>query len=170
MGSLGSMTITNIMKDIIPSFKDKPYEVLYVTGNDYYDLYSKINVPNNVKLVKTLKDMLNVLKKCDLIVTRAGATTIAEITAIGLPSVMIPSPYVTHNHQEKNAESMQKSGASVIIYEKELTRSKIIDTIDNLMNDNTKLCLMKDNTIKLGVRDSATKIAQIVEKLGEKND
>lgn len=170
MGSLGSMTVTNTMKKIIPDFKDKNYEVLYVTGDNYYDLYNEVTVPNNVKLVRTLKDMLNVLKKCDLIVTRAGASTIAEITAIGLPSIMVPSPYVTHNHQEKNALAMEKAGATIVIKENELCSEKLLSTIDMIINDSSKLNVMRKNTKKLGVRDSATKISQIVEKLGEKNE
>ena len=170
MGSLGSMTITNTMKDILPSFKDKNYEVLYVTGNNYYDSYSDIKLPNNVKLVKSLKDMLNVLQKCDLIITRAGATTIAEITAIGIPSIMIPSPYVTHNHQVKNALSMEKNGACTIVYENDLTKEKLVNVVDSLINDDKKLNEMRKNTKRLGVIDSATKIAEIVEKLGENND
>ena len=129
MGSLGSQTMTNTMKDIIPSFKDKDYEVLFVTGKNYFDSYKEVKVPKNVKLVPMLPDMLNVLKKTDLIITRAGASSISEITAIGVPAIMIPSPYVTHNHQEKNAEVIEKNGGAVVIKEKELTKEKLFDTI-----------------------------------------
>lgn len=170
MGSLGSLTVTNTMKKIIPEFKNKKYEVLYVTGDNYFDSYKDIEVPSNVKLVKSLKDMLNVLQKCDLIVTRAGASTIAEITAIGVPSIMIPSPYVTHNHQVKNAESMEKNGACLIIREEELSKEKLINSIDSLLDNEIKLENMKKSAKKLGKIDSATKIAEIVEKLGEHNE
>ncbi len=165
MGSLGSQTITNIMKDIIPSFKDKDYEVLFVTGNNYFDSYKDVEIPKNVKMVPMLKDMLNVLKKTDLIVTRAGASTIAEITAIGVPAIMIPSPYVTHNHQEKNAMVIEENGGAVVIKEKELTKDRLISTIDSLISSNEKLEQMKKCSKALGVTDSATKIANIIEKL-----
>ena len=168
MGSLGSLTITKIMKNIIPNFKDKEYEVLFVTGTKYFDLYKDVNVPNNVKMVPMLKDMLNVLKKTDLIITRAGASTIAEITAIGVPAILVPSPYVTHNHQEKNAKVLEHNGSAVVIKEKELTSEKLLSTIDELINNENKLNEMKKYSQLLGVRDSATKIAEIVEDLAKK--
>ena len=165
MGSLGSLTITNIMKGILPAFKGKDYEVLFVTGNNYYDSYKEVKLPDNVKIVPMLKDMLNVLKKTDLIVTRAGASTIAEITAAGVPAIMVPSPYVTHNHQEKNAYVLEENGGAVVIKEKELTEEKLISTIDSLISSDEKLEKMKECNKKLGVKDSATKIATIIEKL-----
>lgn len=165
MGSLGSLTITKMMKNIIPEFKNKDYEVLFVTGPKYFDLYKDVDVPNNVKMVPMLKDMLNVLKRTDLIITRAGASTIAEITAIGVPAVMIPSPYVTHNHQEKNASVLEKNGSAVVIKEKELSSDKLLNTIDELINDEQKLKEMKKASQSLGVTDSATKIATIIEDL-----
>ena len=165
MGSLGSLTITKIMKEILPSFKEKDYEVLFVTGNNYYDSYKEVDIPNNVKLVPNLPDMLSVLKKCDLIITRAGASTIAEITVLGVPSIIIPSPYVTHNHQEKNAEVLERAGCSLVIKEKELTKDKLLGTIDSLINDDKKLASMKESNKKLGVSDSASKIVDILDRL-----
>ena len=170
MGSLGSLTITNIMKNIIPSFKDKDYEVLFVTGKNYYDSYKEVDVPSNVKLVPLLSDMLDVLKRTDLIITRAGASTIAEITAIGVPSVIIPSPYVTHNHQEKNARVLEKNGSSVVIREKELNQDKLLNTIDVLLNDEKKLKKMSSCAKKLGVRNSASKIVSIIEEVVREDD
>ncbi len=165
MGSLGSLTITKIMKEILPSFKDKDYEVLFVTGKSYFDSYKEVDVPDNVKLVPMLSDMLSVLKKCDLIITRAGASTIAEITVLGVPSIIIPSPYVTHNHQEKNAEVLRSEGCSLVIKEKELTKDKLLDTIDELINDDERLASMKESNKKLGVCDSASKIVDILDRL-----
>ena len=92
----------------------------YNVVKDYYDNYKKMkNIPKNVKLVPYLNDMLGVMKSTDLIISRAGASTISEITALGLPSILIPSPYVTHNHQEENAKVLENNGASIIIKEKE---------------------------------------------------
>lgn len=165
MGSLGSLTITNMMKEIIPSFSDRNYEVLFVTGKNYFDSYKDVKVPNNVKLVSNLDDILSVMKKTDVIITRAGASTIAEITSIGVPAIMIPSPYVTHNHQEKNAEVLEDNGSAVVIKEKELSKEKLLNTIDELLSDKEKLLSMKKNSKRLGVIDSATKIVEIIEDL-----
>lgn len=165
MGSLGSLTITNIMKEIIPEFKNKDYEVLFVTGKNYLDSYKDINVPNNVKLVPNLTDILSVMKKTDLIITRAGASTIAEITAIGVPAIIIPSPYVTHNHQEKNAEVLSDNGSAIVIKEKDLNKDILLSNIDSLFSSKTKLSAMRKSSKSLGVIDSATKIAEIIEDI-----
>ena len=165
MGSLGSYTVTEIMKDIIPKFKGKNYEVLFVTGKRFMENYEGVVIPDNVKMVPILDDMLNVLKKTDIIITRAGASTIAEITAIGVPAIMIPSPHVTHNHQEKNAAVLEKNGSAIVIHEKDLTKDRLFDEIDKLINDEKKLNEMRENSRKMGVIDSATKIAIIIEKL-----
>ena len=166
MGSLGSMTMNDKLKEIIPLFSKGKYEVLFVTGKNYYDEYKKLsNIPSNVKIVPYLDDMLSVMKRTDLMVTRAGASTIAEITAIGLPSILIPSPYVTHNHQYKNALVLEKKKAAVIIEEKDLTGELLIKTIDEILNDPKKYDIMKKNSESLGVKDSASKIYNIIKEL-----
>ena len=165
MGSLGSYTITNIMTEIVPKLANKDYEALFITGKRFFENYEGVKVPKNVKLVPLIDDMLNVLKKTDLIVTRAGASTIAEITAVGVPAIMIPSPHVTHNHQEKNANVLGENGSALVIKEKDLTSEKLVETIDNLIKDEKKLKQMSEASKKLGVKDSATKIATIIEEL-----
>ena len=165
MGSLGSYTVTNVIIESIPKIANKDYEVLLITGKRFLENYDGIKIPKNIKMVPLIDDMLSVLKKTDLIVTRAGASTIAEITAIGVPAIMIPSPHVTHNHQEKNANVLRDNGSAVVIKEKELTSDKLLSTIDSLIKDDKKLESMKESSKKLGVRDSATKIACIIEDL-----
>ena len=170
MGSLGSKTINEKMKEIIPMFESKDYEVLFVTGNAYYDEYKKFESISNVKLVPYLYDMLGVMKNTDLIISRAGASTIAEITTLALPSILIPSPYVTHNHQEKNAQVLEDGGASVVIKEKDLSSELLLNTIDSILNDSKKYKEMVESNKKLGKTDSASKIYEIIKKLvdGEK--
>lgn len=166
MGSLGSQTINNMMKEILPKFGKKDYEVLFVTGKNYYDEYKKMkNIPSNVKLVPYLNDMLGVMKSTDLIISRAGASTISEITALGLPSILIPSPYVTHNHQEENAKVLENNGASIIIKEKELTDTILLEKIDLVLNDTKRYNEMVRANKKLGISDSATRIYKIIKKL-----
>ena len=172
MGSLGSLTISNIMKGILPKFKDKDYEVLFVTGKNYYKDYLDIEgIPENVKVVEFLDDMLGMMKCTDLIVSRAGASSISEITAIGLPSIMIPSPYVTHNHQYKNALVLKEAEASVLIEEKELDDKILIKNIDNILNNKEKYDIMRKASLSLSVTDSADKIYSILKDIisGDKN-
>ena len=165
MGSLGSTTMNQKLKETLNLFDNKDYEVLFVTGKGYYDTYKNEKVSSNVKIVPYLNNMLSILKKTDLIVSRAGASTIAEITAIGLPSILIPSPYVTHNHQLKNAEALEKEKATIIIEEKDYNSKKLVDTIDMVLTDKNKYKELKENTKKLGVVDSATKIYNVIKEL-----
>lgn len=166
MGSLGSLTVNNKMKEILPRFDASDYEVLFVTGKNYYDEYKQIKeIPSNVKIVPYLDDMLSVMKKTDLMVTRTGASTIAEVTALGIPSVLIPSPYVTHNHQYKNALVLEKKNAGVIIEEDKLSSEILIKTIDDILKDQKRYDIMKKNSESLGVKNSASKIYEVIKSL-----
>lgn len=165
MGSLGSTTMNQKLRETLSLFNNKDYEVLFITGKNYYDTYKNEKVSSNVKIVPYLDNMLSVLKKTDLIVSRAGASTIAEITAIGLPSILIPSPYVTNNHQLKNAEALEKEKATIIIEEKDYDGKELVRTIDSVLNDTNKYNSLKENTQKLGVVDSATRIYEVIKKL-----
>lgn len=165
MGSLGSTTMTEKLKDIIPKFKGKKYQVLLITGNNYYDSYKDISCPDNVSIVPFLNNLINLMKNADLIVSRAGASTIAEITAIGLPSILVPSPYVTHNHQMMNAKELEEIGACKIIEEEQFSFDTLIPEIDKLLNDKELYNSMQLSTKSLGVLDSATKFYNEIRKL-----
>ena len=165
MGSLGSTTMTKKIKELIPGFNNKNYQVLVITGKKYYDDYKNINVSDNVKIVPFMDDLINLLKDSDLIVSRAGASTIAEITAIGLPAILVPSPYVTNNHQYKNAKELASAGACVIVSENEFSKDRIISEIDKLFDNKEKYELMGENSKKLGIVDSATRIYEEARKI-----
>ena len=165
MGSLGSLTMTKKLKDLIPGFKNKDYQVVVVTGKGYIDDYKDVKLSDNVKIVPYLDNFINVMKDTDLIVSRAGASTIAEITAIGLPAILVPSPYVTHNHQYMNAKELEDLGACTIVTEEEFEKEKLIKEIDKLLNNEDKYNKMKEASKKLGVADSATRIYAEIRKL-----
>ena len=164
MGSLGSMTINQELKKIIPKLEEKDYEVILVTGKNYYDDFQEIKV-SNVKIIPFLNNMLNVLKSCDLIVTRAGASTIAEITAIGLPSILVPSPYVANNHQFYNAMELVNEKASLLLEEKDFNAVNLIAKIDMVLNDKKLYQEMHNNSLKLGKVNSSEEIYQLIKEL-----
>ena len=165
MGSLGSLTMTRKLKELIPGFKNKNYQVVVVTGKGYIDDYKDVKTPDNVRIVPFLDNFINVLKDTDLIVSRAGASTIAEITAIGLPAILVPSPYVTHNHQYMNAKELEDLGACSIVSEDEFGKDRLISEIDKLLNDSEAYSKMASASKKLGVSDSATKIYNEIRKI-----
>lgn len=144
MGSLGSSTVNEVMKEALLSMQYDDYDVVYVTGKNYYDeMKNELKDLNkNIHLVSYIEDMPSLIASCDLIVSRAGATTLAEITALGAPSLIIPSPYVVANHQEYNAKELVDLGAAKWILEKDLNASTFVEEVRTLMkNDSLRLSL-----------------------------
>lgn len=165
MGSLGSVTMTQRLRELLPSFKNKNYQVILITGKSYYKDYKKIKIPDNVGIISYLDNLIELLKRTDLVVARAGASTIAEITAIGLPAILVPSPYVTENHQMKNAQELEKIQAASILEEKDFSKDTLIPMIDNILGDNVLYKKMKKSSKKLGVADSATRVYREIKKV-----
>ena len=164
MGSLGSKTINDELKKMIYKFASRDYEVLLVTGKNYFDLFKDIKI-DNVKIVSFLNNMLNVLKSCDLIITRAGASTIAEITSIGLPSILVPSPYVANNHQYFNAQELVENGASILLEEKDFNADNVLKNIDIILHDKEKYKTMHESALKLGKPNSSEEICKLILEL-----
>lgn len=165
MGSLGSYTINKELLKIVDEFKNKDYNILLITGTKYFDDYKEKSNRENIKIVPFEKELIRIFKSTDLLVTRAGASTIAEITAIGLPSILVPSPYVSENHQYKNAKVLEDSGAGVILEEKDFSSKNVLSLIDKLLSNKSKLEKMKENALKLGVPDSSSRIYKEIKKL-----
>ena len=165
MGSLGSTTMTKKIKELIPAFSNKDYQVLIITGKKYYDEYKEIKTSKNVKMVPFMDNLINLMKDADLIVSRAGASTIAEITAIGLPAILVPSPYVTANHQYKNAKELEEKGACIIVTEEDFSKETIIKEIDSLFDSEEKMKKMSNSSKKLGIIDSSTRIYEEIRKI-----
>ena len=165
MGSLGSTTMTKKIKELIPAFNGKDYQVLIITGKKYYDDYKDIELADNVKIVPFMENLINLLKDSDLIVSRAGASTIAEITAIGLPAILVPSPYVTNNHQYKNAKELEDAGACIIVTEEDFSKDSIPKEIDKLFSDSKAYDKMVESRNTPGITDSATRIYEEAKKI-----
>lgn len=165
MGSLGSTTMTTKLKDAIEMFEGKDYQVLIITGKAYYDSYKKIKLPKNVKLLPFTEKLIQIMKDTDLMVSRAGASTISEITGIGLPAVLVPSPYVTHNHQFLNAKELEDAGACKILEEKDFFGESLCKEIDRILTDDKLYKKMKKASETFGIHDSLTKIYHEIEKL-----
>ena len=116
----------------------------------------------NIKYMEYINDMPRYLRACDLVVSRSGALTVSEITACGRPSIMIPSPYVTNNHQYYNAMVVADRGGAVVIEEKNLASGQVAETAASLEADPEKLELMAHMAESLGRTDAASVICDTI--------
>ena len=165
MGSLGSANVNKFLVKTMSLFNNKEYEILFVTGKDSYEEISKNKFSKNVKVVPYIENQVRIMKKADLIISRCGASTLSEIIALRIPSILIPSPYVPDNHQYKNGLDLVKNDAAIMIEEKDLKGDILVRTVDKLLNDEVKLNVMKSNLEALDVRESATLIYNEIRKL-----
>ena len=167
MGSLGSSSVNRVFEEGMDELGQKPYRVIFVTGKKQYDdMKAKFaSLPENVNMVPYVEDMPSLLKSVDLVITRAGASTLAEITSLGVASLIIPSPYVASNHQEYNAMELCKQNAAEMILEKDLTKTTLITKIDELLSDDMKVKTLKENALKLGKPNASKDIYELMKKV-----
>ena len=155
MGSLGSSSVSAVIDEAIGLF-DPSYQVIIAKGTS--NAYEYKHQSEGMVRIVPYVDGKMMLNGCALAVTRAGATTIAEIAACGTPSVLIPSPFVPNNHQYYNALELSEKGAAVLIEEKDLTASKLAAEISRIMADDELRKQMKENAFRLGRRNASEDI------------
>jgi len=164
-GSLGSKVINDKMLPFLQSIDKEDYEVLYITGKDYYDEYSKNRFSKNVKVVPFVDNLSALMKDMDLIITRAGASITSEIMALEKPSIFIPSPYVANNHQYYNALSIKKAKAGEMIEEKDLTSDILKKTINDILNNPMVYNEMQESLREMSITNSSTMIYNLIKNL-----
>lgn len=171
-GSRGAKAINEAVLDMlhyIERFKSTHF--VYITGDIHYaSTIERIKqnlgtLPSNLHVLPYVYNMPEVLAATSLIVNRAGASFLAEITSLGIPSILIPSPYVTNNHQEANARWLAKESASEVILEKDLTGLKLYQMIDKVLSDPVRADLMSKQSLGLGQPDSAQLIIEEMQRL-----
>lgn len=165
MGSLGAENVHEFMMQNINNFGGKKYEVLYITGKNNYDDIKDVKCPSNVKLLPYLDDFAGLLKDTDILITRAGASTLSEIISLKVPSILIPSPFVPNNHQYKNAMDLVNNNAAILVEEKDLTFENIDDSISKLLDDKKYYLDIKRNLESMQVNNSAEIIYDNIKKL-----
>jgi len=169
-GSQGALKINQAFVEALPEFKDKDYQVLYASGERYYQEFQKDfetaqeQMPN-VSIQPYISKMAEVLANSSLMVGRSGATSLAEMTALGLPGILIPSPYVTNDHQTKNAQALVDTGGALLIPDSELDGKSLFSSIDKLMTDQKELEKMSQNSKATGVPNACQKLLELIEKI-----
>lgn len=169
-GSQGALKINQAVFAALPQFSQKDYQVLYASGERYFDDYKeKLNLKDglaaNISIQPYISNMTEVMTNCALLIGRAGATSIAEFTALGLPAILIPSPYVTNDHQTKNAQSLVDAGAVKMIADSELTGPTLVKAVDAIMEDAALREKMATASKNEGIPDASERLYKIVQEL-----
>lgn len=169
-GSRGAEKINLSMLELAKR-KDNKFQLLIITGSKQYDnvveqtKLKNVDIDDNMKIIPYCHNMSDVYAAADIIVCRAGAITLAELTARGVPSILIPSPYVTNNHQEYNARALEKSGAAFVILEKDVSGDILYDKIMYLLNNPEMIDRMRHNAKKLSKINATSELYKLIKTL-----
>lgn len=174
-GSLGAAPLNEAMFDILlnNSESEKYYHIHSVgtNGTEYLEKFEKAGFKNGKKGTVEVRQYIDNMDVCmsaaDLVIGRAGASSLSEIEALGKASVLIPSPYVAENHQYHNAMALVNRNAARILEEKDLTSDSLNKLIDELLSNKEELKNIENNAKSMSVSDSREKIADIIISLAK---
>lgn len=174
-GSGGQKKLNDVMYYFIKeSVERKDVQIIHVTGKRFYDEFidrlnrDNIKLPKNIKVYSYFYEIPEALNIASLAITSSGAITLAEISAVGVPSILIPKAYTAENHQEYNARAFSDKGASVLMLEKDLNHKDFSNTINKLIKDEEKLTKMARASKSLGKVDAAKRIVNIINEIAKK--
>jgi len=174
-GSMGAEPINNAVIAFMRDYAVNHPEILCVhaTGALEYEAAKKqfeelgLDKYENIQLLEYIYDMPKRMAAADIVINRAGAMTLSELAISGKPCILIPSPYVTNNHQYKNAKVLSDAGAAVLIEEKDITDKTLPAVIEELFGDTSKLAAMSENIKKFAVPDASEKLLDELRKLAQ---
>ncbi len=172
-GSQGAQKINEAILSIIQNKKNKNYQIIWATGPKQYDKMKEtlekdglsIEKIEGIKMMPYIYDMEKMMNVIDIALGRAGAMTVTEIANLGKPSILVPLPNVSHNHQLYNAKVLEKVGAAKIILNDELTGEKLNQVIEEMILDKEKLEKMGESAKKVATQNVEDKIYQEIQKL-----
>ncbi len=173
-GSQGARTINRAMIEVLKHFynRDGVY-FLHVTGPRHYKEFCQqlgeagLSRPENgnIILVPYLDEMPRAMAAADLAICRAGAATLSELTAVGLPAILVPYPHATGNHQEYNARSLEREGAALVIRDQDLTGPVLCEKLTRLLERPAELEAMARASRRLGRPRALEEIVEIISEL-----
>ncbi|MFW6268687.1 MAG: undecaprenyldiphospho-muramoylpentapeptide beta-N-acetylglucosaminyltransferase [Bacillota bacterium] len=171
-GSQGSKSINQAMNKVCQYYNNSNrIQIIYITGQKNYEKIKnqlkdrEIALNRNIFLLSYLNNMEWAYAAADLVVYRAGATGLSEITAKGIPAILIPYPFATGDHQTYNAKNLEKQGAAIVIKDNELDGNILLQKIKEIFSSRQLLNEMKINSKKLGKPDATDRLVRLIEDL-----
>ncbi|MBQ9427194.1 MAG: undecaprenyldiphospho-muramoylpentapeptide beta-N-acetylglucosaminyltransferase [Paludibacteraceae bacterium] len=170
-GSLGARTINEAIRAALPELSKQDLHVVWQTGKTYYAdckaAWEAAGSPANIECLDFLSDMPDRYAQADLVISRAGASSISELCLLGKPCILVPSPNVAEDHQTHNAMALVRKDAAVLVKDAE-AKDKLVATALQLLADDRRLQTLHTNILTLAQPDSARRIAEEVLKLMKK--
>ncbi len=170
-GSLGATTINSLVIELLEGLRDNNIAITHQCGSkDYprvreaYKSYGFSQDEIDGMLFEFIEDMATAYAKADLALCRAGASSIAELTATGTPAIFIPFPHATNDHQTANAEFLVNSKGALLFQERELKHIDIKDIVHAILKDDINRKVMAENCYRFAKIDAAEKVADIIEQ------
>lgn len=173
-GSLGAGHMNETVLGMLPLIKEKKpgFRLIHVTGSRYYPEFmekAKQICPDypeyGIDFREYIHDMPRIMTAADLVMCRSGASTLSELTYIGKPALLVPSPNVTGNHQEKNARVLERAGAAKVLLEGSFDAGSLLSELCAVLSDPGRLDSMSEAAAALSYSDSSEKITDIVLEL-----
>jgi len=173
-GSLGAGQMNRMMAEFLAlEAAHEPFHHIHGVGSISWEMMHRELAARGVDLAahpsldvrEYIYDMADVMRAADLVLARAGASTIAELTALGVPAILVPSPNVTNHHQEKNADILGAHGAALVLAEEGLDGKQLFTAAAGILHDSAKQAEMAKNMASLGVRDATERIYETVMSL-----
>lgn len=173
-GSLGASHMNEEMVDFIRAelADGQPFHHIHAGGSSGYtamqtqmDAAGISLAGSSVDVREYIYDMPTVMRAADLVISRGGASTISELTALGMPSIIVPSPYVVNNHQEKNARVLEQAGGIRLVLESESTGERLYGAAMEILGDSSLREKMHKAMLALAIPDSTERIYQTVMSL-----
>ena len=170
-GSLGARTINEAVKAALPLLAKSDIHLVWQTGKVYFEKCKEAWIaagsPDNIECLDFLSDMPDRYANADLVISRAGASSISELCLLGKPAILVPSPNVAEDHQTHNAMALVNKDAAVLVKDVEAAE-RLIPTALELIKDEKRLQTLHENILQLAQKDSAKRIAEEVMKLAKR--
>ncbi|MFT4685200.1 MAG: UDP-N-acetylglucosamine--N-acetylmuramyl-(pentapeptide) pyrophosphoryl-undecaprenol N-acetylglucosamine transferase [Bdellovibrionota bacterium] len=163
-GSGGARSLNEAMRDNTKAIQARPQvQWRWQCGKNYYDAFKDCATAqlDNVTISAFIDDMKQAYADADIVIGRAGSTTIAEIQFLGKPTILVPSPWVAEDHQTKNAEALEVEGAALIIADKNI-KEQLVQTVFSMFDDAQTMTVLSHNAKKMAQTGAVTRIANEV--------
>jgi len=166
-GSRGSVPINTLLCQALSHLQEADLQIVHQTGIADYDrvleTYNQYGL--NARVLQYLEDMPSFFADADIILSRAGASTVAEVTAAGRASLLIPLPHATDDHQRKNAEALAARGAAMVLNQHETSGNQLAEIILSLQQDREKLVEMATASKQMAKPNSTEDIVRLMEEI-----